>query len=512
MSRRRGRRGRRQRSLQTRLVVGVVGLLAVGLVLANLTAVYLISSYQQRRSDQQLNLPAPNTSVTGGPEATSDQLCQILSQTALGTQQLPTSYVFAVTDLGGKILCQLPGAQQLGGQPDLTARVGQLSAAAVSQEPLTVPGSGTGAPWRVKVTAIAGGYAVVGISLADTIDTLRHLQLITLLVSAVILLLAGFGSWYVVRFALRPLTTIERTARAIAGGDLSRRVDEPPADTEIGRLTASLNAMLAQIEQGFDHKIATEERLRRFIADASHELRTPLASIRGHAEMYRQGVVTRPEDVAVVMNRIESESIRMGDLVNDMLLLVRLDGEPVVARQPVDLLSVSADTVLDARARDPGRVVTLTQMEGEGWVDAPPVVLGDESRIRQVLGNVVANVLRHTPAGSPYEVSVGVRADGVDVGIVEASVVDHGPGLPPEAAGKVFERFYRLDYGRARTDGGTGLGLSIAAGLMTAHGGTITYSDTPGGGSTFTLSFPTAAGRPEGMSGPADAVSSSTLG
>jgi two-component system OmpR family sensor kinase len=497
----RWRQGRwRQRSLQTRLVVGVVVLLAAGLALANVAAVYLVSTYQQQRIDQQLSVPDPNRSTLGGGMLSTTQLCQFVDQAAAGTQQLPTSYVIAVTDAGGQILCQLPREPQVGSRPDLASVSGKLSAVAASQKPLTVPDAGHGAPWRVKVAATSGGYVVVGVSLADAVETFRHLQLSTLLVSAAILLLGGFGSRYVVRFALRPLTAIERTAQAIAGGDLSQRVDEPPADTEIGRLTASLNAMLAQIEQGFDHQVATEERLRRFIADASHELRTPLASIRGHAEMYRQGVVTRPEEIAVVMNRIEAESIRMGDLVNDMLLLVRLDGEPGMTTQPVDLLSVSADTVLDARARDPHRVVTLTQLSGEGWVDAPPVVLGDESRVRQVVGNVVANVLRHTPAGSPYEVTVGVRADPGGASMVQVSVVDHGPGLPPEAAGKVFERFYRLDYGRARSDGGTGLGLSIAAGLMAAHGGTITYSDTPGGGSTFTLSFPPASGEQDVLS------------
>lgn len=221
-------------------------------------------------------------------------------------------------------------------------------------------------------------------------------------------------------------------------------------------------------------------------SDASHELRTPVATVRGYAEMYRQGIVTAPAEVAVIMDRIESESIRMGDLVNDLLLLARLDSAPTLDRDPVDLLSLAADTILDARAHDPGRAVTLSQSEGVGSIDAPPVVLGDEARIRQVLGNIVANVLRHTPAGTPYEVTIGVSAAGV-----HAQVVDHGPGLPPDATGKVFERFYRVDYGRARTQGGSGLGLPIAAGLMAAHGGTITYADTPGGGSTFMIAFPT---------------------
>jgi two-component system OmpR family sensor kinase len=327
--------------------------------------------------------------------------------------------------------------------------------------------------------------------LADNIETAARLQLVTTVVSAIILLLTGLGSWFVVRVGLRPLTKIEETADAIAQGDLSQRVDAPPTSTEVGRLAASLNAMLSQIEEGFDERLRTEDRLRQFLADASHELRTPLASIRGHAEMYRQGIATTPEEVVMIMNRIESESIRMGDLVNDLLLLARLDTRPGLAREPVDLLTVAADALVDARARDPHRHVTLTQLEGGQWRDAPPVVTGDEARIRQVLTNLISNVLRYTPAGTPYEVTIGVHD-----GTVRVHVIDHGPGLAPDVASLVFERFYRDDYGRARSAGGAGLGLSIVAGLMSAHGGTATHEPTPGGGCTFTLTFP-AADRPE---------------
>lgn len=459
----------RRLSLRGRLVIGVVGLLTLGLILANVAAVMLISNYQRQRIDAQLEGPLPGAD-TDRLGLTSEQLCQVIDRADGGRQQLPTSYAFAVTDATGAVLCELPRQATAPGRPDLSRATEDLAAAASSQQPITVPDTEHGAPWRVRVAATEDGYGVIAISLADAFDTLRRLQLITLVVSAVIVLLGGLGSWFMVRLALRPLTAIERT-------------------TEIGRLTGSLNTMLTQIEQGFDDKIATEARLRRFIADASHELRTPLASIRGHAEMYRQGVASSPEEVAVIMDRIESESIRMSDLVNDLLLLARLDTAPGLDHRPVDLLTVAADTVLDARARDSQRTVTLARGEGDGWLDEPPVVLGDESRIRQVLGNVVANVLRHTPAGTPYEVTIGVRSDAV-----VAEIVDHGRGLEPETAARVFERFYRSDYGRARSQGGAGLGLSIAAGLMGAHHGTIDHSDTPGGGCTFTLTFPRVSG------------------
>ena len=279
---------------------------------------------------------------------------------------------------------------------------------------------------------------------------------------------------------------IEDTADAIARGDLSQRIAAPPPNTEVGRLAGSLNAMLGQIEQGFNEKLRTENRLRQFLADASHELRTPLATIRGHAEMYRQGVASTPEEVALIMNRVESESIRMGDLVNDLLILARLDSGPEITRAPVDLLTVAADAVVDARAREPGRPIALTTLTDEPWLDDPPVVLGDEPRIRQVLANLIANVLRYTPPGSPVELTVGVAPTGV-----ELRVIDHGPGLTPKAAERVFERFYREDSGRARSSGGAGLGLSIVSGLMAAHGGSVRYEDTAGGGSTFVVTFPT---------------------
>ena len=472
-------------SLRARLVVGTVALMAVGLAVADVAGLMLMKSYQLQRVDQQLMVGPPGVNAANG-DIDTDELCLILARTRDDSPQLPTRYTLAVLNDAGQTTCQLPDQPSSLGAPDLASLTSRLSPAAASQQPSTVANTVGGAPWRVRVIKIAGGHAVIGISLADDIEVAARLRLITTAVSAVILLLTGLSAWFVVRVGLRPLTRIEETADAIAQGDLSQRVDAPPTSTEVGRLAASLNAMLGQIEEGFDERVQTEDRLRQFLADASHELRTPLASIRGHAEMYRQGIATSPEDVAVIMNRIESESIRMGDLVQDLLLLARLDTRPVLAREPVDLLSVAADVLVDARALDPHRRVTLTQLEGGPWTDAPPVVIGDEARIRQTLTNLISNVLRYTPAATPYEVTIGVYQNTVHV-----HVIDHGPGLAPDAAPRVFERFYRGDYGRARSAGGAGLGLSIVAGLMSAHGGTATHAPTPNGGCTFTLTFPT---------------------
>jgi len=297
--------------------------------------------------------------------------------------------------------------------------------------------------------------------------------------------LAVSGGFVLVRVGLRPLTAIEDTADAIAGGDLSRRIDPAPARTEVGRLAAALNSMLAQIEQAFHDRADTEARLRRFVADASHELRTPVATIRGHAELYRQGAATGPDDVALLLSRIEAESVRMGSLVEDLLLLARLDAAPQLQRTPVDLLSLAADAVVDARAREPDRPIVLRPRAEAPWTDEPPVVDGDEARLRQVLANLLSNALRHTPPAAPIEVEVGVLA-----GAVLCRVVDHGPGLRPEVAARVFERFYRGDPGRVRDTGGTGLGLSIVAGLVDAHGGRVWHEPTPGRGSTFVVSLP----------------------
>jgi two-component system OmpR family sensor kinase len=290
---------------------------------------------------------------------------------------------------------------------------------------------------------------------------------------------------------------VEHTAAAIAGGDLSRRIPERPSSTEVGRLTRSLNGMLSQIESAFRAREASEARTRRFAADASHELRTPLASIRGFAELYRQGAVP-PDEVPRTMGRIEDEARRMGSLVEDLLLLARLDEQRPTRSDPVDLAVIAGDAVHDARGLDPGRTVSLVGLRPDGG-PVPALVRGDEDRLRQVVANLVANAVRHTPAGTPIEVAVGVEtgsadgapgADGASrVAVLE--VRDHGAGLAPEQASRVFERFYRVDASRQRgRGGGSGLGLSIVAAVVAAHRGTVQVTQTPGGGATFRVQLP----------------------
>jgi len=275
------------------------------------------------------------------------------------------------------------------------------------------------------------------------------------------------------------------TAGAIAAGDLTRRVKPAESRTEIGRLGLALNSMLAQIEAAFEERRASEDRLRRFVADASHELRTPLTSIRGYSELFRRGAGARPEDLAKSMRRIEAEASRMGVLVDDLLLLARLDQGRPLEREPVDVAKVATDAVDGARAIDPSRPIDLQ-------VNGVASVIGDEGRLRQVIDNLLDNARVHTPPGTPVGVRVSSQADEVLL-----SVTDNGPGLPPEAADRVFERFYRGDPARSRETGGAGLGLSIVSAIVEAHGGTVTVSSPDGTGATFEVRLPASSGASE---------------
>ncbi len=343
--------------------------------------------------------------------------------------------------------------------------------------------------WRaMTVRGPRGELTTVAIDLSDVTSTVRALTWSQVGLGAAVLLVLGIAGYAVVHRSLRPLVEVEQTAAAIAAGELDRRIPQRDTRTEVGRLSLALNGMLAQIqravassESSAEQARTSEDRMRRFITDASHELRTPLTTIRGFAELYRQGAA---RDMELLMSRIESEARRMGLLVEDLLLLARLDAQRPLERNRVDLLALASDAVHDARSVAPKRDITMQVFDGPGT----PEVLGDEARLRQVLSNLVANALQHTPESAGVAVRVGT-----DGGNAVLEVCDEGPGMTGEDAQRVFERFYRTDSSRARASGGTGLGLSIVDSLVYAHGGTVSVTTAPGSGCRFTVTLPRIA-------------------
>jgi two-component system OmpR family sensor kinase len=332
--------------------------------------------------------------------------------------------------------------------------------------------------YRVLAAAGPNGTVIVAaISMSATNEELDGLLLTLGLVIAGVLALVGAFAWVIVRIGLLPLDRMGHTAAAIAGGDLSHRVEVTDPRTEVGRLGTALNRMLDRLEDAFSAREASQERLRRFIADASHELRTPLVSIRGYAELYRMGAARSDEDVAKAMRRIEDEAARMGVLVEDLLTLARLDEVRPAPYGPVDLAVLASDAVDDARVTAPDREVTLHA--DHAWVT------GDADQLRQVFANLLRNALVHTPAQTPIEVSVERHDE-----TVALEVRDHGHGLPGKDPSALFERFWRTEGGRERGKGGAGLGLAIVAGIVDAHGGTVSAANAPGGGAAFQVRLP----------------------
>jgi two-component system, OmpR family, sensor kinase len=337
------------------------------------------------------------------------------------------------------------------------------------------------------------GSLVVAASLDEVDATVRQVALRFAVIGGAVLGVLAVAGWFAVRAGLRPLRRVEETATAIAAGDLSRRVPEVAAErTEVGRLSAALNGMLTQIDENVAARTESEARMRRFVADVSHELRTPLFGIKGFTELYRMGGLPERADVDRTMNRIESESARLTRLVEDLLLLARLDehadnGSPPVRLAPMDLRTLAADALHDLRGLDATRPVTLTGPGGGPPGGAP--VLGDESQLRQVMSNLAGNAVAHTPPGTPVRIGVGTIGTQA---VLE--VADEGPGLSKEQAGRVFDRFYRADRSRSREGGaGAGLGLAIVQSIAVAHHGRVELRTELGRGATFRVVLPVAA-------------------
>jgi two-component system OmpR family sensor kinase len=477
---------RRPLTLRGRLIVALLVFCAVGLAVFAGTSVLLLQRSLISRVDQRLSHPT--------------------EQLARGrlSARLPSDVEEAILGPAGTEQIGPPGSS---GGPVLNLATARRHAG----HPFTVADQAHGSSWRVRAVELADHrIGVVAISLASLDATRQLLLIIEAIVGGIVLALIGIVATVVVALGLRPLTRMERTAEAIAGGELDRRVADSDPRTETGRLGAALNVMLGRLAAALRERERSEQRLRQFVADASHELRTPLTSIRGFAELYRRGGARTPAEVELLTGRIEAEAIRMGVLVEDLLLLARLDQERALDITDVDLLVLAADAVHDAKAREPDRPVTLSQ--GSGAVH----VLGDEHKLRQVVANLVTNALTHTPAGTPVHLTVRphllpandeppVAQAGMHqqpstaLGVLE--VHDEGHGIPPDQAAQVFDRFYsrfystdlgRADGRRAHNRGGSGLGLAITAAILEAHNGRIELHTAPRRGTTFRVLLPLA--------------------
>jgi two-component system OmpR family sensor kinase len=468
-------------SLRARLLLVTVGLVTLGLLIADVVTYRALSSSLLERVDEQLAQVSQSAVQLLDPQGFPPPGG---SGPGPGYDGPPAGSYAALVDATGRVA----RAHSFGYQS------GQQETPPVPVLPAGLPGSATGGTGtttffagsqdgdtRFRIEAIAlepAGTLVIAVPLTEMRETLGRLLTIEALVTIGVALTAGALALGLVKVGLRPLETMGATAGAIAAGDLSRRVEPADDSTEIGKLGTSLNAMLSQIEAAFDERRASEERLRRFVGDASHELRTPITSIRGYAELFRRGASTRPDDLARSMSRIEAEAERMGVLVDDLLLLARLDQGRPLAQKPVDLVAVVTDAVDAARAIDPERILNAD-------LDGPEWVIGDAGRLRQVVDNLLENARVHTPSGTPTHVTL--RSD--DDGGALLTIADEGPGMDPEVASKAFERFYRGDPARARTTGGAGLGLAIVAAIVESHGGRVQVLDT-GIGTTVEVRFP----------------------
>jgi len=443
-------------SLRARLTLLLVALCAIGLVIAGIATHRALSTFLVDQLDNELSetfdRPVP-------PRQVGEPLMQVF------LDELPTG---AYVEMRGPNGFARTGNSYLEQQADPTLPEERVAGT-------QTVGSADGTRYRARTQFLRVGPERVAVTIAlpltDVEATLERLLLIEVIVAFLVLGALAMLAWWVVQLGLRPLERMADTAGAIAEGDLSQLVEDADGKTEVGQLGLALNTMLERIEE-------SDAKLRRFVADASHELRTPLTSIRGYAELFRRGADQHPDDLAKTMRRIEDEAVRMGILVDDLLLLARLDQGRPLEHEPVDLAQLASDAVADARVAAPDRNIAYTP-------NGSVTVLGDELRLRQVLSNLLTNACMHTPSDSEVRVSV---TNGDGEAVVEVS--DDGPGLSADDAAHAFEPFWRSDESRTRASGGTGLGLSIVAAIAAAHAGRAELESEPGEGATFRVRLP----------------------
>lgn len=482
-------------SLRSRLVLGVVLLTATGFLLSSIVVKTALEDYLIQQVDNELlslsetALPrisesgiASDDEVSERHEAGRNRPTQA-PRPRTPLSRIPTNTSVTLLDENGAVVAAIGGDLNAGRITDYLDEFDLEEVAEHQGEAFTI-GDGNDSFRAVAVVLPDGSGSVLAAQSLNNLNrTVGKLGFFFFLIGLSLLILVAIASRLVIKIGMRPLEDVEVTAEHIAAGDLSARMPDANPHTEVGRLVTSLNSMLARIETSFAARTESENKLRRFVADASHELRTPLTAIRGFSELYRQGAVTGEEATRELIGRIEGESKRMGSLVEDLLLLARLDQAREMESKPVDLVAIVESAVASARAAGPDHSVTCNLPDEEIFA------LGDEARIHQVVANLLANARAHTPAGTKIEVSVIQAEDGIRI-----SVADDGPGLSIEDQKKIFERFYRADTSRVRVDGeGSGLGLSIVDAVMKAHGGSVSVQSELGKGATFTLFFPLAS-------------------
>lgn len=540
-------------SLRTKITGVTVLLLTAGLLVAGTGTMAVLRNYLLDEVDSSISTAGEKLKdsihLGGTPDAPECSL-----------PTLPNDYYLAVLNYDGDVLCN----NRVVDAPRPVVDSLTLQNVAGTTGALTLPSTVIGEQWRVLAYPATDGSGtdyftiVIGLDLRGTNAIVSRYAAIFLFFGLTVVILGGAITRLLVTSTFTPLREVEATAARFAEGDFNQRLSGATPNTEVGRLNRSLNSMLGRIDRAFADRAKTIDQMRRFVGDASHELRTPLVSVRGYAELYRMGALTKPEDVAQAMERIEKEAIRMGELVEDLLELARLDEAKPLQLAEVDLVPLAQDAALDAMASAPDRVVTVVGTDAPGepptetlvldvvppqtaarppsaatgpiafagatlarltarrarasraagepvTIPEPPpaelraVVLAEENKIRQVMTNLVGNAIRFTPAGSPIEIGVGVDA-GERTAIL--SVIDHGEGIPPQIREKIFERFWRADSSRQRATGGSGLGLAIVAAIVASHHGQVEVVETPGGGATFRITLPLLPAREDATAVP----------
>src|SRR5215212_8466625 len=481
-------------SLSTRIALGVAAvlmltLIGLGVAMTRVTAATLTAEIDDRlvtSVERAERLPGPWEDRRGRRDRDDGPGSEQAGDAAdFGPEVSGRNVALYVIGPGGQVLLEQPSG--FPNAPDSPPRLPPIPgpvATGIEGTIVTLPAVDNSLRYRVLLRPGPGGTTFVTAASLRPVDQAVNSLMRALVVAGLLALaVASLASWWVIRHGLRPVDRMVETAAAIAAGDLGRRVPDANPETELGRLGTALNEMLGQIEAGIQERAAGEARLRRFVADAAHELRTPLTSLRGYAELYRQGALPTAEAVGSAMSRIESEGARMARLVDDLLLLARTDQGRPLEKEPVDLVRLAREATGDFAAADPGRPVTRE-------LDGSAVVAGDPIRLRQAIDNLLANVRAHTPPGTPTRVSVQRNGRWAEV-----TVADEGPGIPAQEQTRVFERFWRGDPARGRTSaGGAGLGLSIVEALVRAHGGAVTVESAPRQGAAFTIRLPLDSG------------------